>query len=79
MNFDYKLAKEGDDSLLTNYSVTGDAGSIITARVSFFYNLLGPSLTIDTACSSALVAIHLAAQAIKAGKSSNINNRILSI
>ncbi|XP_060084446.1 uncharacterized protein LOC132563711 [Ylistrum balloti] len=70
MNCDSKTSKDGDYSLLTNYTVTGDAASIITARVSYNYNLLGPSLTIDTACSSSLVAIHLATQSLKQGESS---------
>ncbi|XP_033746877.1 uncharacterized protein LOC117332102 [Pecten maximus] len=70
MNSDAKSAKDGDYSLLTNYTVTGDATSIISARVSFNYNLLGPSLTIDTACSSSLVAINLATQSLIIGESS---------
>ncbi|XP_033756249.1 polyketide synthase 19-like [Pecten maximus] len=70
MNSDSKTSKDGDYSLLTNYSVTGDAASIITARVSYNYNLLGPSLTIDTACSSSLVAVNLATQSLRIGESS---------
>ncbi|XP_060082563.1 uncharacterized protein LOC132561875 [Ylistrum balloti] len=70
MNNDSKTSKDGDYSLLTNYSVTGDAASIITARVSYYYNLLGPSLTIDTACSSSLVAVNLATQSLRIGESS---------
>ncbi|KAK3099657.1 hypothetical protein FSP39_007582 [Pinctada imbricata] len=67
MNDDYKVALLGQDELINNYSVTGSHSSVISARVSYFYNLLGPSLVLDTACSSALVAIHLAATAIKSG------------
>ena len=67
MNDDYKLALIGDDDLINNYTVTGSNSSIISARVSYFYNLLGPSIVLDTACSSALVAIHMAATALKAG------------
>ncbi|XP_060078597.1 uncharacterized protein LOC132558089 [Ylistrum balloti] len=70
MNSDSKTSKDGDYSLMTNYSVTGDAASIITARVSYNYNLLGPSLTIDTACSSSLVAVNLATQSLQIGESS---------
>ncbi|XP_033756251.1 reducing polyketide synthase PKS1-like [Pecten maximus] len=70
MNSDAKSSKDGDYSLMTNYTVTGDAASIITARVSYNYNLLGPSLTIDTACSSSLVAINLATQSLRIGESS---------
>ncbi|XP_033725313.1 probable polyketide synthase 16 [Pecten maximus] len=70
MNSDAKSSKDGDYSLMTNYTVTGDAASIITARVSYNYNLQGPSLTIDTACSSSLVAINLATQSLIIGESS---------
>ncbi|XP_060082561.1 phenolphthiocerol/phthiocerol polyketide synthase subunit C-like [Ylistrum balloti] len=70
MNSDSKTSKDGDYSLMTNYSVTGDSASIITARVSYTYNLLGPSITIDTACSSSLVAVNLATQSLRIGESS---------
>lgn len=48
-------------------SNTGVAGSIIANRVSFLFDLRGPSATVDTACSSALVALHLACRAIWEG------------
>ncbi|MCX8131980.1 MAG: SDR family NAD(P)-dependent oxidoreductase [Clostridia bacterium] len=40
----------------------------IANRVSYFFNLRGPSLSVDTACSSSLYAIHLACESIKAGE-----------
>ncbi len=43
----------------------GNSNAVIANRVSYALNLRGPSLTIDTLCSSSLVAIHLAAQAIR--------------
>src|SRR5262249_9135166 len=39
----------------------------IANRVSYCFNLSGPSLTLDTACSSSLTAIYLACEAIHAG------------
>lgn len=70
MNDDYKGSAAEDLTTMTNYSLTGTSPSIISARVSYVYNLLGPSMSIDTACSSALVAIDVAAQSLKMGRSS---------
>ncbi|XP_053399168.1 phenolphthiocerol/phthiocerol polyketide synthase subunit C-like [Mercenaria mercenaria] len=67
MTDDYKGHVMDDVGLSSAYSVTGTHSSIISARVSYIYNLLGPSLTLDTACSSSLVAIDLASQAILTG------------
>lgn len=49
------------------YKITGSAGSIIANRVSYFYDFRGPSVAVDTACSSTLVAVHQAVQALRAG------------
>ncbi|TMC13802.1 MAG: polyketide synthase, partial [Chloroflexi bacterium] len=40
----------------------------IANRVSYIYNLRGPSVVLDTACSSSLFAIHLACESIKRGE-----------
>ncbi|WP_232519817.1 type I polyketide synthase [Actinosynnema pretiosum] len=47
------------------YMSTGSTSAVISGRVSYAMGLEGPSLTVNTACSSALVAIHLAAQALR--------------
>lgn len=49
------------------YSGLGNAHSIAANRVSYYYDLKGPSMAVDTACSSSLTAFHLGAQAIANG------------
>jgi len=49
------------------YNLSGSLASIAN-RVSYFLNLHGPSMTLDTMCSSSLTAIHLACQDIKLGR-----------
>ncbi|MEM8831589.1 MAG: alpha/beta fold hydrolase, partial [Cyanobacteria bacterium P01_G01_bin.19] len=50
------------------YAGTGNAHSIAANRLSYLYDLKGPSMAVDTACSSSLVAIHLASQSLKTGE-----------
>lgn len=62
-DFSLLLSKAGDYSDI--YSSLGNAISIAANRISYFYNLKGPSVAIDTACSSSLVAIHSAVRALQ--------------
>ncbi|QYC41600.1 Erythronolide synthase, modules 3 and 4 [Nonomuraea coxensis DSM 45129] len=50
------------------YTPTGAAHSIAANRVSYVFDLHGPSMAIDTACSSSLVAIHQAVLALRTGQ-----------
>ncbi|MGA2448027.1 MAG: beta-ketoacyl synthase N-terminal-like domain-containing protein [Polyangiaceae bacterium] len=47
---------------------TGVAHSIAANRLSYFFDLRGPSVAVDTACSSSLVAVHMAIRALRAGE-----------
>ncbi|WP_374341992.1 type I polyketide synthase [Streptomyces sp. 8ZJF_21] len=52
---------------LESYLMTSDAGSVLSGRISYTLGFEGPAVTIDTACSASLVALHLAARALRAG------------
>jgi amino acid adenylation domain-containing protein len=45
-------------------TVTGNLTNMVAGRISHQFNLSGPSMSIDTACSSALVAVHLACKSL---------------
>lgn len=47
------------------YSVTGTSTSMAANRISYAFNLSGPSLVVDTACSSAMVALHQAVRSLR--------------
>src|SRR5258708_12698083 len=49
------------------YFVTGNALNAISGRVAFALGLEGPAVAVDTACSSALVAVHQACLALRTG------------
>ncbi|KFZ63512.1 Fatty acid synthase [Podiceps cristatus] len=59
-----------DPEELLGYSMTGCQRAMLANRISYFYDLKGPSLVIDTACSSSLVALESAYKAIRNGRCS---------
>ena len=52
----------------TRHTMSGSALSVIANRISYSLDLQGPSITLDTACSSALTALHLACQSLRLGE-----------
>ncbi len=66
---DYAQMGSTDLSGVDAWYGTGGSISIVANRVSYVFDLRGPSVTIDTACSSSLVAIHLACQSLRTGDS----------
>ncbi|HEY5706234.1 MAG TPA: SDR family NAD(P)-dependent oxidoreductase [Terrimicrobiaceae bacterium] len=57
-----------DSSSISPHSPTGTAHSIAANRISYCFNLRGPSVALDTACSSALTAVHSACEHIWSGR-----------
>ena len=68
--FDYSMRGLDDLAVVTPHSMTGNTLSIAANRLSYVFNLQGPSLAIDTACSSSLVALHHACTALSTGEAS---------
>ncbi|KAH8897429.1 hypothetical protein GQ53DRAFT_791898 [Thozetella sp. PMI_491] len=62
------LAKDPDSA--PRYTGIGTACSIVANRISWYFNLRGPSVHVDTACSSGLVALDMACQSMRCGDSS---------
>ncbi|MFF8659791.1 beta-ketoacyl synthase N-terminal-like domain-containing protein, partial [Streptomyces huasconensis] len=59
------LDQAGHESL--GHLLTGNATSVVSGRVSYALGFEGPAVTVDTACSASLVALHLAARALRSG------------
>src|SRR5580658_10504897 len=57
-----------DSAATQSYGMTGNLVSLLAARISYFLDLQGPALVLDTACSASLVAVHLACRALLAGE-----------
>ncbi|KAK4211896.1 polyketide synthase [Rhypophila decipiens] len=59
-----------DSDTIPMHQATGCAYAMQSNRISHFFDLRGPSFTSDTACSSSMVAIHLACQSLRTGETS---------
>jgi len=67
-NSDYSRQLAANPGHIDAYFGTGNVYSVTAGRISYFLGLHGPSLVVDTACSSALVAVHLACQSLRTGE-----------
>lgn len=62
---DYQVLLTSDSAAASPYAVTGASNSIISNRISYTFDFRGPSMTLDTACSTSLVAIHEAVNSLR--------------
>lgn len=68
-NKDYHEIQTKDAEVLPHAFLAGTGTAMIANRISHFYDLQGPSMSIDTGCSSGLVAVHQGCQSIRTGES----------
>ncbi|KAI5776257.1 hypothetical protein EDC01DRAFT_715178 [Geopyxis carbonaria] len=66
-NPDALAIQSADAEYIPQYGNTGTSPTLIANRVSYIFNLKGPSFVIDTACSSSMYAVHLACQSLLSG------------
>ncbi|MCA6219928.1 type I polyketide synthase [Photorhabdus antumapuensis] len=65
---DYRELVAADMAMANAYATTGTLNCLLANRLSFYYNFIGPSLQIDTACSSGLTALTQAVNSLRSGE-----------
>lgn len=62
------LVRDEHPKVFPEISVAGNMSSVIASRLAYHLDLKGPCVVVDTACSSALVAVHIASEALRSGQ-----------
>jgi acyl transferase domain-containing protein/acyl-CoA synthetase (AMP-forming)/AMP-acid ligase II/aryl carrier-like protein len=65
---DYQMLIRAQQKIFHGHVATGNSHAILANRISYFFNLNGPSETTDTACSSSLIALHRAIVSLQQGE-----------
>ena len=68
-NTDYREILFRDLDFAPLHTIDGTGSELLSNRISWFYDLKGPSFTLGTACSSSLVALHQGCQSLRSGES----------
>nr|WP_322725733.1 SDR family NAD(P)-dependent oxidoreductase [Streptomyces spongiae] len=64
---DYATVLRRGTADVQGYAATGNTASVLSGRLSYVLGLEGPAVTVDTACSASLVALHWAVRALRDG------------
>ena len=67
-NYDYNRLMAGNRPGIDPFMAIGTTQCIAANRISYWLDLRGPSMAIDAACASSLVAANLAVQALRSGE-----------
>ncbi|MFI2608630.1 type I polyketide synthase [Kitasatospora sp. NPDC018619] len=70
MHSGYGPSMESAGHGVAGHLLTGTSISVVSGRIAYVLGLNGPALTVDTACSASLVALHQAVRAVRAGECS---------
>jgi acyl transferase domain-containing protein len=73
-DYSFTLLKDLED--MPKYSVTGVAMSLVANRLSWFFDFRGPSINLDSACSSSLMGLDIACQGLRNGDSSMVRIKL---
>ena len=65
---EYEIMFARDPEALAKYQASGTGPAMLANRLSWFYNVHGPSIALDTACSSSVNALYLAIQNLRSGE-----------
>lgn len=66
---DYDRIQYSDPQNFAQYTMLGTGDAIASNRISYVFDLKGPSITLDTGCSGSLVALHQACQSLRTKES----------
>lgn len=73
MASEYRSLAGKDPQTNGKYIATGVGPAMLANRISWFYDLRGPSISLDTACSSGLNALHFAVESLQSGESDMVS------
>jgi acyl transferase domain-containing protein len=65
---DYDVRIAQDLATMPRYTATGNTMTMFANKINYFFDLKGPSVTVDTACASSLTALDMAVQNVRSGR-----------